>query len=309
MDVAILSTSLQPFSTSVGQKKKSIVNEIKDTLASPLRRALGIYAYLIKPVYNVGDYGEDVVIPLDQDNLTYTSITWASSTFARTTEDVAGITTFPMDDHTTLASDKTTGGIANEGLNTQFDRIYSWRPDMDAVCYKIDFSMAFGLLVTNYAANNFKITSVRCKMFVVEANANQRVLSDITWQSGLGNLAANGSQVFLVKEDVLADIELYSGFPILIQITMTCGTGTGDRNEGILPWFPSQAADLVKSFARSEIRMHLHAAVSHADKVLRRQQNEQKLDYSGMNVRGMNNNEPLPVEEVESIPVDRMATS
>lgn len=303
-----LATSILPFSESI-RKRKSIIDEIKDAVSSPLKRAMGIYSYLIKPVYNVGDYGQDIAIPLDQDNLTYTSITWSTSTFARTTEDVGGITTFPMDEHTTFVSDKDTGGIANEGLNTQFARIYSWRPDMDAILYKIDFSMAFGLLVTNYAAGNFKITSVNCKIYVVEANNNQRTLSNITWQSGLGNLAANGSQVFLVKEDVLTDIELYAGFPILIEITMTCGTGTGDRNEGILPWFPSQSTALVKSFARSEIRMHVHAAVSHADKVLRRQQNEQKIDYSGINVRGRQNSDPISEDELQEMPVDRLATS
>lgn len=306
MDAVIMSASVLPFSTAIQPlqgKRNKLADEIKKIVGNGMARVgFSVLSYLIKPVYNVGDFGEDIVIPLDQDLLTLQSITPSTSTFARTTETFGAVSAFPVDDHTTLASDKDAIGIAHEGNDTQFSRIYSWRPDMDVVLYKLDVNAAFGLNVSAYTSGNFSLTSVRIKIYTIEANANQRIIFNEVYTSGLGNLTATGSQIFVINEDVLLDTEVYSGFPVIFEITVTSGTGVGTRQEGVLPWFPYQAAALIKSFSRSELRFHCHASVSHADKVLKRQQNDKKLDYGGINVLGKQNNEQDAMITNEQVP-------
>lgn len=262
-----------------------------------------VLSYLIKPVYNVGDFGEDVVIPFDQEALALQSVTPSTSTIARTTETFGSVSAFPVDEHTSALSNIDAFGVANKGNNTQYTRINSWRPDMDVVLYKLDVNVAFGLNVSAYTSGNFSLTSVRLKIYTIEANAGQRVLMDTTWTSGLGNLGATGSQIFIINEDDLLDTQVYSGFPVIFEWTVTCGTGVGTRQEGIMPWFVYQASALTKTATRSELRIHVHAAVSHADKVLKRQQNEQRLDYSGINVRGRQNSDPEVLGESTDTPM------
>lgn len=268
--------------------------ELLQIAQQPLQ-SLGIGSYLIKPVYNVGDYGEDFTLPFDQDLLTGQAIVFSTSTIARTDEDIqiAGTSTSlsPVDAHDTNFSDIDDGQILHEGDDTAYSRQFVFTPDMDAVLYKLDFNLCFGLNVSAYTNGNFALTSATILIQQLGNNGGLIQLYSNTFTSGLGNLAATGTQLFIINADVITDIELYAGRPVIITLSTTIATGTGTEQVGIVPWFCYQTTAVPKSFSRSTIGMHLHAAVSHADKVLRRQANDQRLDYDGVRVDMKTNKE------------------
>lgn len=240
----------------------------------------------IKPVYDVSNYGEDLTLQFGIDNLTLQSITSSTSSFFKSTDTVTidgtATTVFPVEDMDIVLSDVDTFGIAHEGNDTAFDRIYSFEPDMTAMIYKASIKMAFALNVSAYTSGTFDLTSVR---FVIKQSINSSQtenIDDFTLAATLTGLTATGTQIFVIVADRhYTNFKAVKGRPITIQIQINETTGTGTRQVGIMPVFPFQAAAIIKPITTSVFSVHVHPTLDHAFPVFRDQNAMQLLDYSG----------------------------
>lgn len=240
----------------------------------------------IKPVYDVSSYGEDLTIQLGIDNLSLQSITASTAAFFKLTEtvDIDGnaTTVFPVEDMDIVLSDSNTFGVAHEGNNTAFDRIYVFEPDMTAFVYKASIKAAFALNVSAFTTGSFDMTSVRFQIKQsIDSDITEKI-DDFTLEPTLTALTATGTQIFIVVADRhYSNFKAIKGRPITIQISIAETTGTGTRQVGIMPCFPFQAAAILKPVTTSVISLHVHPTLDHAFPVFRDQNSMQLLDYSG----------------------------
>ena len=245
------------------------------------------YLAKIKPVYDVSNYGEDLSIQLGIDTLTLQSITASTSTFEKLTDSIkldgSATTVFPVEDMDLVLSDTDVFGIAHEGNNTAFDRIYVFEPDMTAYVYKASIKAAFGLNVSAYSSGNFAIDNVHVSIKQLINSDLTEVIDEFDLPCTLANLTATGSQIFIAVADRhYTNFKAVKGRPITIQITIAETTGTGTRQVGIMPCFPFQAAAIIKPVTTSVLSVHVHPTLDHAFPVFRDQNSMQLLDYSGV---------------------------
>ena len=241
----------------------------------------------IKPVYDVSNYGEDLTLQFGIDNLTLTSITASSASFFKSTESVnidgTATTTFPVEDMDIILSDVNTFGVAHEGNNTAFDRIYTFEPDMTAMIYKASIKMAFALNVSAYTTGSFDLTSVKFTIKQSLDSQTTQLIDNFVLDATLTALTATGTQIFVIVADRhYTNFEAIKGRPITIQITVNETTGTGTRQIGIMPCFPFQAAAIIKPVTSSVLSLHVHPTLDHAFPIFRDQNSMQLLDYSGV---------------------------
>ena len=241
----------------------------------------------IKPVYDVSAYGEDLSIQLGIDNLALQSITVNTAAFFKSTDTVnlngSATTVFPVEDMDLVLSDVDVIGIAHEGNNTAFDRVYSFEPDMTAFVYKASIKAAFGLNVSAYTSGNFDITGVRFIVSQIVDSDRTEIIDDFTVDATLTALTATGTQIFIIVADRhYTTFKAIKGRPVTVQIIINETTGSGTRQVGILPVFPFQAAAILKPFTTSVLSVHVHPTLDHAFPVFRDQNAMQLLDYSGI---------------------------
>lgn len=246
------------------------------------------YLAKIKPVYDVSNYGEDITIQCGIDNLTLQSITASTAAFFKATETVnidgTATTTFPLEDLDIVLSDINTFGIAHEGDDTAFNRIYVIEPDMTAFVYKASIKMAFALNVSAFTNGTRDLTDVQ---FIIKQSVNDsmtELIDNFSVTATLTALTATGTAIFIIVADRhYTNFKAIKGRPITIQIIVNeSGSGTNTRQVGIMPCFPFQAAAIIKPVTTSVISLHLHPSLDHAFPVFRDQNAMQLLDYSGV---------------------------
>ena len=245
------------------------------------------YLAKIKPVYDVSSYGEDITIQAGTDNLTLQSITASTSAFYKATETVnidgTATTVFPLEDMDLIATDTDIFGIAHEGNNTAFNRIYSLEPDMTAFIYKVSIKMAFAVNVSAFTNGSVDLDSVQ---FIVKQSINDAVtqtIDNFIVPATLTAHTATGSSIFIIVADRhYTNFKADKGRPITIQVIVNeTVSGTNTRQVGIMPLFPFQAAAVLKPITSSVISFHVHPSLDHAFPVFRDQNSMQLLDYSG----------------------------
>ena len=242
----------------------------------------------IKPVYDVSNYGEDLSIQFGIDNLTLQSFTMSASTTAvfKSTETVdlsgSATTVFPVEDMDLIGSDIDVFGIAHEGDDTAFNRIYVFEPDMTAMIYKASVKMAFALNVSALTNGSCDIASVS---FIISqvVNGVTEKMDEFVVPATLTALTATGTQVFIIVADRhYTTFKAIKGQPITVQIIVNeTQSGTNTRQVGIMPLFPFQKAAVLKPVTSSVLSLHIHATLDHAFPVFRDQNAVQLLDYSG----------------------------
>src|SRR3990167_3637714 len=177
----------------------------------------------IKPVYDVSNYGEDLSIQFGIDNLALQSFTMSAAATAMfkstATVNLSGTSTtvFPVEDMDLVLSDTDTFGIANEGDDTAFNRIYSFEPDMTAMIYKASIKMAFALNVSAYTSGTFDLTGVRFVISQIVDSDRTEHIDDFTIDATLAGLTATGTSVFIIVADRhYANFKAVKGRPITI---------------------------------------------------------------------------------------------
>ena len=245
------------------------------------------YLAKIKPVYDVSNYGEDITIQLGIDNLTLQSITASTAAFFKATETVnidgTATTTFPLEDMDIVLSDINTFGLAHEGDDTAFNRIYVIEPDMTAFVYKASIKAAFALNVSAFTNGTRDLTDVQ---FIIKQSINDSMtetIDNFSVTATLTALTATGTAIFIIVADRhYNNFKAVKGRPITVQIIVNETSGTGTRQVGIMPCFPFQAAAIIKPITTSTMSLHIHATLDHAFPIFRDQNSMQLLDYSGI---------------------------
>lgn len=241
---------------------------------------------LIKPVYDVSNYGNDLTIQFS-DTLNLKSITSSTSTFEKWADSIkldgSNTTVFPIEDMDLVLSNSDTFGIMNEGDNTAFDRIYSFEPDMTALIYKISLKVAVGLNVSAYTSGNYAIKGIRIIIKqMINSDLTQNI-DDFTLDTTLGNLTATGSQVFIAIADRhYTNFKAEKGRNVTVQVIINETVGVGTRQIGLMPSFPFQKEAILRPITTSSFTLHIHPALDHGFPVFRDQNSMELLDYSGI---------------------------
>ena len=215
------------------------------------------------PVYNTGDYGEDLALFLTTVGHTEQSITFSSAAITRSLDEGGQ----PLDALPHVYSDTDTGLILHEGDDNQFNTDYVFNSDMPAVIYKMSVNVCMGLNVSAFTSGNFNIGNLT--LTVTEQGASDRVIYTNTFTSGAANLAATGTSLHWFTVDVVQPFQVFPNQPIKINLTLDTTLATGTSQAGIVSTAPYLNTAVMKANSESCIVFHAHADLAHADDVFR----------------------------------------
>ena len=130
---------------------------------------------LIKPTYNVGDYGHDVIIPLNCiTGSNTTTLTPSTATFVQVLEDGR----VPVDEANQFITDSDKMELVHAGNDTDFDTTWEWLPDMSFQAYKASFCVAVAMKVSAFTSGTFAISSVQLTLKSVGGGEGDEVIVD-----------------------------------------------------------------------------------------------------------------------------------
>ena len=112
---------------------------------------------LIKPTYDVANFGEDLSLPLNCLSGSTVTLTPSTATFVQVLED----SRVPIDEVSQFVSASDEMVMVHAGNDTDFDTSWEWTPDMSAQAYQISLNFAVGMKVSAYTSGNFKISDVQ----------------------------------------------------------------------------------------------------------------------------------------------------
>ena len=234
---------------------------------------------LIKPTFDVGNYGHDVTVPLSTLTGTNTqTLVPSTSTFVQVLED----SRVPVDEVPIFISESDVMQMIHQGNDSDYDETFTWLPDMSASLYKATLNFAVGLNVSAYTSGNFKISKIQ--MVIKQQKADYvETLVNRTIDPGMANITSAVGQVAIVAFDTQVAKKVFDK-AVTIQIVVTTSSGSGTFQCGIFPIFCYIAPAVPKVWTSSAFIMHLHGALDHAFPVFRNEDNENLLDHSGIGI-------------------------
>ncbi len=246
---------------------------------------------LIKPVYDVSFYGEDKILSLGTDTLTLQSITWSALDELLQTDPI-GTGAAHMDDYSRLPSDIDTLGIMHEGDGVRYSRRFEWLSDMSAWVYKFDLVFCAALDVTAFTSGAHSIDSVT--VIITERTIDGTIVSEIfdaTKATGMTDIGAVETNAVIMHFEANKPFKITQGNIVAVRIVFnSTDTGVATSFEGVMPLFYFQEGSLLKIMAESQLILHVHPALDHAQLVLRDESVQEGLDYSGVNRQGVSRN-------------------
>lgn len=243
---------------------------------------------LVKPNYDVAFYGEDKILTLGADTLTLQSITWSTLDELLQTNPILS-TAVHMGDFSRLVSDIDTLGIMHQGDGIRYNRTYEWLSDMSAWVYKFDLIFCVALDVTAFTsgAHSIDTVTVRITERRLDGSLVEEILSQ-TAPTGMSDINAVETNVVVMNFEANKPFKIAQGDIVTVSISFnSTDTGTATSFEGIMPLFYFQEGNLAKIMAESQLILHLHPALDHAQLVLRDQSSQEGLDYSGVDRQGV----------------------
>jgi len=240
----------------------------------------------IKPVYNTGDYGHDVVFPLLQSQTSNVqSLTPSTASFHQTLHDSAR----PIDEVAMFISNLDKCEQLHAGNDTNFDQTFLIQPDMSFFSYKIAVNMGFGLKVSAFTSGTVNLGNIHVTITEDGKGAGDTTIVDQIVDAGSSNLTATGEQIVAFHVDVIQPIKFTKARPIKVRIqTEVEETGTNTWQVGMLPVYPLIAPAVAKQWLLSQVEVHAHASLDHAFPIWRDETNQEKMDYSGCSPDGCN---------------------
>ena len=215
------------------------------------------------PVYNTGDYGEDLALHLTSVGFTEKEITFSTSAITRSLDEGGQ----PLDAIPHVYSDVDTGLILHEGNDTAFNVDYVFNSDMPAVIYKTSVNVCMALSVSAHTTGNFNLGNL--VVTITEQGGSKRNIYTNTFASGAANLGATGVSLHWFTVDVVQPFQVFPNQPITINLSLNSTLATGTSQAGIVSVAPYLKTAVMKSFAESCIILHAHADLAHADDVFR----------------------------------------
>lgn len=238
---------------------------------------------LAKPTYDISGYGEDLFLPITTDTLTLQAITWSA------VDELVQEHSEDLEAYSRLVSDIDSLGILHEGDGTRFTRQYDFLTDMSAFCYKFNLTFAVALDVTAYTSGNHSIDSVTVNFYELLPDKTQlRQIATMLHDTNMGNIGAVETKVAIMHFEGNTPFKVNNGNYLRCEIIFnSTDTGTATSFEGIMPYFYCQEGSLAKTMIESGLEMHLHASLDHAFPIFRDQSVVNKVDYSGINIDGI----------------------
>ena len=234
---------------------------------------------LIKPTYNVGDYGHDVTVPLSTLTGTNTqTVVPSTSTFVQVLED----SRVPVDEVPLFIADTDEMEMIHQGNDSDYDETFTWLPDMSANLYKATLNFAVGLNVSSYSSGNFKIETIQMIIKQQKGDYVETLINRII-NPGMANITSAVGQVAIVTFDTQVAKKVFDK-SVTVQIKVTAGSGVGTYQCGLFPLFCYIAPAVPKAWTSSALIMHLHGSLDHAFPVFRNEDNENLLDHSGIGI-------------------------
>jgi len=244
---------------------------------------------LTKPIYDVAFYGQDVVIPLNNDTLALQQMTWSALAGLVQSNDTVAGGDLQIEPHERVFSDVDILGILNQGDGVRFSRSYQWLSDMSAWVYKFDVTFCLALAVTAFTSGNHSVDSVRLRIRELDASGNEiKEIASLVSSTVMGNITSVATRANIVHFEGNTPFKISAGNIVDFNFTFTStDTDVATTFEGIMPYYFAQEGNLPKALFESGITLHLHPSLDHAFPIFRDEAVQEQLDYSGVDKQGI----------------------
>ena len=233
----------------------------------------GFKPALIKPTYDVANYGHDITLPLNCLSGSTVTLTPSTATFVQVLED----SRVPIDEVDLFIMDSDKMAMVHAGNDTDYDESWEWRPDMSAQAYLVSFNFAVGMKVSAHTSGNFKISDVQVIMKQVGGGEGDFTYLNKIIDPGMTNMAGVGEQVAIINFSTTVSAKVFDK-PLTFQIKVNTDNATGTYQTGIIPLFTYLGSAVPKTWTTSSVIMHIHADLAHAFPIFRDQDNMNMLD-------------------------------
>ena len=228
---------------------------------------------LIKPTYDVANFGHDVTLPLNCISGSVVTLTPSTATFVQMLEDG----NVPIDEVDLFITDSDKMAMIHQGNDSDFDTTYEWTPDMSAQAYQIAFNFAVGMKVSAYTSGNFKISSIQVIGKQVGGGEGDFVYINKIIDPGMSNMTSATEQVAIINFAPTVSAKVFDK-PLTFQIKLNTTSGSGTYQCGIIPLFCYFGTAIPKTWTTSSILMHIHADLAHAFPIFRDEDNMNQID-------------------------------
>ena len=228
---------------------------------------------LIKPTYDVANFGHDTSLPLNCISGNVATITPSTSTFVQVLED----SRVPIDEVDLFITDSDKMALIHLGDDTDWDKTWEWAPDMSAQAYTLTFNFAVGMKVSSYSSGNFKISDVQVICNQVGGGEGTVNFVNKIIDPGMSNMTSAVSQVAIINFSTTVSTKVFDK-PLTFQIKVNTDSGSGTYQTGIIPLFCYFGTAIPKTWTTSSVLMHLHADLAHAFPIFRDEDNMNMLD-------------------------------
>jgi len=228
---------------------------------------------LIKPTYDVANFGHDTSLPLNCISGNVATITPSTSTFVQVLEDGR----VPIDEVDLFITDSDKMALIHLGDDTDWDKTWEWAPDMSAQAYTLTFNFAVGMKVSSYTSGNFKISDVQVICNQIGGGEGTVNFVNKIIDPGMSNMTSAVAQVAIINFSTTVSSKVFDK-PLTFQIKVNTDSGSGTYQTGIIPLFCYFGTAIPKTWTTSSVLMHLHADLAHAFPIFRDQDNMNMLD-------------------------------
>jgi hypothetical protein len=228
---------------------------------------------LIKPTYDVANFGHDTSLPLNCISGNVATITPSTSTFVQVLEDGR----VPIDEVDLFITDSDKMALIHLGDDTDWDKTWEWSPDMSAQAYTLTFDFAVGMKVSSYTSGNFKISDVQVICNQVGGGEGTVNFVNKIIDPGMSNMTSAVAQVAIINFSTTVSTKVFDK-PLTFQIKVNTDSGSGTYQTGIIPLFCYFGTAIPKTWTTSSVLMHLHADLAHAFPIFRDEDNMNMLD-------------------------------
>jgi len=228
---------------------------------------------LIKPVYDVSNFGEDASLPLNCLSGSTVTLTPSTATFVQVLED----SKVPIDQVDLFITDSDKMAMVYPANDTDFDTTWHWDVDMSNQAYVITCNFAVGMKVSAYTSGNFKISDVQVVIKQVGGGEGDVTYVNKIIDPGMANMTATGEQVAIINFSTTVSAKVFDK-PLTFQIKVNTDNATGTYQTGIIPLFCYFGSAVPKTWTTSSVLLHIHADLAHAFPIFRDQDNMNMLD-------------------------------
>ena len=228
---------------------------------------------LIKPVYDVANFGEDLNLPLNCLSGSSTTLTPSTATFVQVLED----SKVPLDSVNMFIteSDKMEG--IHPGNDTDYDTTWHFDVDMSNQAYQITMNFAVFQKVSSYSSGNFKIDDVHCIIKQTGGGEGDYTYVNKIIDPGMSNMTGTAEQVAIINFSTNVSAKV-ADKPLTFQIKVNTSSGSGTYQCGLVPLFCYIGPAVPKTWTNSCVLLHVHADLAHAFPIFRDEDNMNMID-------------------------------